>query len=74
MSDSESKPNTEAIVYFVIFPLEGPAYRICGDDELQALGGAHALERHLKNQSYWFARMGHRLLLMPRRGPRILFC
>jgi len=81
MSDSESKPNTEAIVYFVIFPLEGPAYRICGDDELQALGGAHALERHLKNQSYWFARMGqistdfaYRLLLKPHRGPRILFC
>jgi hypothetical protein len=37
---------------------EGPAYRICGDDELQALGGVHALERHLENQSYWFARMG----------------
>jgi hypothetical protein len=52
MSEAESKPNSEAIVYFVISPLEGPAYRICGDDELQALGGVHG------NQSYWFARMG----------------
>jgi hypothetical protein len=58
MSEAESKPNSEAIVYFVISPLEGPAYRICGDDELQALGGVHAFERHLENQSYWFARMG----------------
>jgi hypothetical protein len=58
MSEPESKSNTEAIVYFVISPHEGPAYRICGDDDLQALGGVHALERHLENQSYWFARMG----------------
>jgi hypothetical protein len=58
MSEPESKSNTEAIVYFVISPSEGPAYRICGDDDLQALGGVHALERHLENQSYWFARMG----------------
>jgi hypothetical protein len=58
MSEAESKSNTEAIVYFVISPHEGPAYRICGDDEPQALGGVHALERHLENQSYWFPRMG----------------
>src|SRR3954471_14863906 len=58
MSEPESKSNTEAIVYFVISPHEGPAYRICGDDDLQALGGVHALERHLENQSYWFARIG----------------
>jgi len=54
----EEKPNTKAIVYFVISPLKGPAYHICGDDELQAVGGVHAFERHLDNQSYWFARMG----------------
>lgn len=53
-----SRSSTEAIVYFVISPLEGPAYRICSDDDLQGLGGVHALERHLENQSYWFARMG----------------
>jgi hypothetical protein len=58
MSESESKLNAEAIVYFVISPLEGPAYRICGDDDLQAVGGVHALERRLENESYWFARMG----------------
>jgi hypothetical protein len=58
MSESESKLNAEAVVYFVISPLEGPAYRICGDDDLQAVGGVHALERRLENESYWFARMG----------------
>jgi hypothetical protein len=52
MSEAESKPNSEALVYFVISPLEGPAYRICGDDELQAMGGVNALERHLENQTY----------------------
>jgi hypothetical protein len=60
MSESESKLNAEAIVYFVISPLEGPAYRICGDDDLQAIGGVHALERRLENESYWFARMASR--------------
>src|SRR5947208_13624343 len=58
MSESESKLNAEAVVYFVISPLQGPAYRICGDDDLQAVGGVHALERRLENESYWFARMG----------------
>ena len=58
MSESESKLNAEAIVYFVISPLEGPGYRICGDDDLQAVGGVHALERRLENESYWFARIG----------------
>jgi hypothetical protein len=58
MSESEPKLNAEAVVYFVISPLEGPAYRICGDDDLQAMGGVHALERRLENESYWFARMG----------------
>ena len=58
MSESESKLNAEAVVYFVISPLQGPAYRICGDDDLQAMGGVHALERRLENESYWFARMG----------------
>jgi hypothetical protein len=58
MSQSESKLSSQAIVYFVISPLEGPAYRICGDDDLQAVGGVHALERRFENESYWFARMG----------------
>jgi hypothetical protein len=58
MSESESKLNAQAVVYFVISPLEGPAYRICGDDDLQAVGGVHALERRLENESYWFAPMG----------------
>jgi hypothetical protein len=58
MSESESKLTAEAVVYFVISPLEGPACRICGDDDLQAVGGVHALERRLENESYWFARMG----------------
>jgi hypothetical protein len=39
MSESESKLNAEAVVYFVISPLQGPAYRLCGNDDLQAVGG-----------------------------------
>jgi len=58
MSAFESKPHNDAIVYFVVSPLEGPAYRICQDDELQAMGGVHALERVLERQSYWFVHVG----------------
>ena len=58
MSESESTPRSNAIVYFVVSPLEGPGYRTCEDDELQAIGGVHALERILERQSYWFVHLG----------------
>jgi len=58
MSESELSRSSDAIVYFVLSPLEGPAYRICQDEELQAMGGVHALERLLESQSYWFVNLG----------------
>ena len=58
MSESELSRSSDAIVYFVLSPLEGPAYRNCQDGELQAIGGVHALERLLERQSYWFVHLG----------------
>jgi len=58
MSEYELIPKIDAIVYFVISPLEGPGLRICDDDYLQAMGGIHALERLLESQSYWFVQLG----------------
>ena len=58
MSESESTAGSDAIVYFVVSPLEGPGYRTSDDDELQAVGGVHAFERLLERQSYWFVHLG----------------
>jgi hypothetical protein len=58
MSESESPPRSDAIVYFVVSPLEGPGYWTCEDAELQPIGGVHALERLLERQSYWFVHLG----------------
>ena len=58
MSESESSPRIDAIVYFVVSPVNGPDYHICVDDELQAMGGVHALERDLESKSYWFVHLG----------------
>jgi hypothetical protein len=68
MSESGSKSGIDAIVYFVVSPLEGPGYRICQDDELQAAGGVHALERCLENECYWFAQLGE---ISGRRTPHL---
>ena len=48
----------EAIVYFVASPDEGPQHRIYDDEDIQALGGVHAIERLLEKESYWFIRLG----------------
>jgi hypothetical protein len=58
MSESKSISKIQAMVYFVISPMEGPEYRIYVDEDLQAIGGVHALERNLESQSYWFAHVG----------------
>jgi hypothetical protein len=51
-------PMIEAIVYFVASPDEGPQHRIYDDEDIQALGGVHAIERLLEKESYWFIRLG----------------
>jgi hypothetical protein len=55
-----------AIVYFVVSPERGPEHRIYEDDEVQAIGGIHALERLLEKQSYWFVQLGE---VRGERGP-----
>jgi hypothetical protein len=47
-----------AVVYFVISPTEGPEYRTYVDEDEQAMGGIHAIERTLESESYWFTRVG----------------
>jgi hypothetical protein len=49
---------TEAIVYFVASPERGPHHRIYDNEDIQALGGIHAIEAPLEKESYWFARLG----------------
>jgi hypothetical protein len=49
---------TEAIVYFVASPERGPHHRIYDNEDIQALGGIHAIEALLEKESYWFARLG----------------
>jgi hypothetical protein len=51
-------PVNEAIVYFVVSPERGPEHRIYEDDEVQAIGGIHALELLIEKQSYWFIQLG----------------
>lgn len=48
----------EAIVYFVVSPERGPQHRIYEDEDVQAVGGIHALEMLLEKQSYWFVQLG----------------
>jgi hypothetical protein len=48
----------EAIVYFVASPDGGPQHRIYDDEDVQALGGVHAIEMLLERESYWFIRLG----------------
>jgi len=54
--DSISK--VEAMVYLVISPNDGPEHRTYCDEDLQAIGGVHALECSLERESYWFAYLG----------------
>ena len=36
----------------------GPGYQIYTEEELEALGGVHALDRTLESESYWFVHLG----------------
>jgi hypothetical protein len=47
-----------AIVYLVVSPEHGLEERIYEDEDVQALGGIHALEMLLEEQSYWFVQWG----------------
>jgi hypothetical protein len=56
--NTQRRLRSDAIVYFVVSPLEGPGYRTCDEDELQAISRVHAFERLLARQSYWFVHLG----------------
>ena len=47
-----------AIIYFAASPDAGPGYQIYTEEDLEACGGVHALERALEAESYWFVHLG----------------
>jgi len=54
MSEALVSVDHEGSVYFVVSPNNGPGYRVYLEDDLQAVGGVHAVERALESESYWF--------------------
>ena len=48
----------ELIVYSVISPDRSPRHRVFDEEDIQASGGIHAIERSLERESYWFVRLG----------------
>lgn len=48
----------EAIAYLVISPELGLHDRVFSDEDIQAAGGIHAIERVVWEESYWFVRLG----------------
>lgn len=48
----------EVVIYLVFSPKYGPEHRIFTEEDVQALGGVHAIERLLEDESYWFVRLG----------------
>ena len=46
----------EAIIYLVVSPAIGRGQRIYTDEDIQALGGIHAIEQRLEKESYWYVR------------------
>ena len=48
----------EVVVYLVISPDTGPEYQVYAGEDIEAIGGVHALERDIEKRSYWFVRLG----------------
>lgn len=48
----------EMVVYLVFSPESGPDYRVYSDEDILAIGGIHAIELDLEQESYWFVRLG----------------
>jgi hypothetical protein len=49
---------TPFVIYFAHNPKQGPGYRIYSEDDILGAGGIHALELELRQESYWFVRIG----------------
>jgi hypothetical protein len=58
MGASVTPGSLTAIVYFAASPDAGPGYQIYTEEDLEACGGVHALERALEAESYWFVHLG----------------
>jgi hypothetical protein len=50
--------NVDLVVYAVVSPERGQSYMVYTEEDIQALGGVHTIERSLENESYWFVRLG----------------
>jgi hypothetical protein len=48
----------ELVVYFVFSPEWGRGHRVYTEEDIQAAGGIHGIEQTLKQESYWFIRLG----------------
>jgi len=58
MTKDSQKSNLDIVVYAVVSPERGRSYMVYTEDDIQALGGIHAIERSLEKESYWFVRLG----------------
>ena len=58
MTRDSQKSNVDLVVYAVVSPERGQSYMVYTEDDIQALGGIHAIERSLEKESYWFVRVG----------------
>jgi hypothetical protein len=58
MAQETEGSNAILIIYFVVSPQGTTRYRIYDEEDIQAFGGVHAVERALERKSYWFVRLG----------------
>jgi hypothetical protein len=58
MTKNSQKSKVDLVVYAVVSPERGRSYMVYTEDDIQALGGIHAIERILEKESYWFVRLG----------------
>jgi hypothetical protein len=54
----EPETDPEIVVYSVISPESVRAHRVYDEENIQAAGGIHAIERTLERDCYWYARLG----------------
>ena len=52
-------PTIELAVYRVISPDRGLRHQVFDEEDIQASGGTHAIERTLERDSYWLIRLGN---------------
>ena len=58
MNSAEGAHSMELVVYAMVSPSQGLTYPVYSEEDIQSLGGIHAIERILEKDSYWFVRLG----------------